>query len=136
MGLFSGGNSSSSPTTTTTETNFTNTDDRQQAVEAGLAGVAGDHNYQNIEVLDGGAVDSAFEFASESQMFWGENFDSVLNTIEATNENSVMGQRVIADAFNNDKAINATSGIASVIPLLSGVVLIGGLVFGIKALKG
>jgi len=149
-----GSKSSSSSTTNNYETNLTTTtsDDRQLAVEAGIVGTSGDHNITNVEILDGGAINSAFDFAQESQSFWGENFGSVLGLVERTSEgaldasfevveannkmaldSNLASQGIIAKAYSD---ANDDTGVSKYIPVLTSALVIGGLVFGIKALKG
>lgn len=125
-----------STTTNSEETTIT------QTHETGLQGTEGiavgefSGFGNSIEVLDAGAVNSAFDFAKESQSFWGESFDSVLGLVERQGEKAVNAAQQITSDFNQRDLEKSTSGIASVMPLLSGTVLVGGLYFLIKAVKG
>lgn len=164
MGLFSGGNSSSSNTTNNYETNLTTSIDKDNAFQdsGGVLALGGDNNYANIEILDAGAINSAFDFANESQSFWGENFNSVLGTLENTsdssydfaenvvsdsfdytteallkvgeaNTNSVVAQRNLITAFADKNNSEKTFGLSS---LLLPALFVGGGLFMVKILKG
>lgn len=70
----SGNDSSTSPVTTTTTTNA---DNRIVADGGSIAIGAGS---SNNTILDGGAINAAFEFAGNNNAIAGENYDNLLET--------------------------------------------------------
>lgn len=82
MGLFSKSSSSSS-TQNFEETTTTIKETGQQDIEGIAIGETGGFGARvNVEVLDAGAVNSAFDFAEESQAYLGESFADVTGLAE------------------------------------------------------
>lgn len=112
-----GKSSSASNQTTTTETNNASLQDT-----SGFA--AGSVKATNIEVLDGGAIQSAFDFGKENQAQFAQTFESVLGLAES----SVSGQKDIIDSISKNKTSEATAGLSkNILPLVfvAAVALIG-----------
>lgn len=76
--LYFGGSGNSSSTSTPTTTNTTNLDKRL-AMTSGI-GVTADNSTIHVTSLDGGAVSSAFDFASKAQNQMSVSYDNLLKT--------------------------------------------------------
>lgn len=87
------GGSSRSENQTQQTTQNSNVTDNEQAIVAG-----GD-----LTMLDGGAIKSAFEYASETQTNFGENFASVLGLVEK----SVGAQEKLVGAFAESERVES-----------------------------
>jgi hypothetical protein len=72
----SGNDSSTSPVTTTTTTNT----DNRSVLDGGSVGIGAGASNNNVNILDGGAINSAFEFASASNAIAGENYSNLLSS--------------------------------------------------------
>ncbi len=94
-GLFGGGNSSSSSTTQTTQI------DKRQVVDGNGVGVSSDSSTVNVSQLDGGAINTAFQFA-------GYGLDSAANLmLETIRANRASEQAALKFATkSNDNAMN------------------------------
>lgn len=98
-----GGGSSKqeSTSTTTTETNNASLQDTN-----GFA--AGSVKATNIEILDGNAIESSFDFAKETQAHFGQTFESVLGLVEK----SVDAQGEIVGQYAEARANEDSGGIS------------------------
>lgn len=78
----------------------------------------------NYEVLDGGAIQSSYDFARESQAFFGETFSSVLGIVEKSvdAQGEVVGQYAAARANEDTKGI---AGALIPVALIAAVGLVG-----------
>jgi len=103
MGLFGGGNSSSSTT------NLTEQVDRRLAIGNGSMGLAGDNSFFSINQTDGGIAKAALDFAAGADASNGDGFSKLLSTasglfkMQSDNATSLAGQtqQAVLSAYTN-----------------------------------
>lgn len=157
LGIFNKSSSTALTENITTTTTVSKT--AGQTSEAGALNVA-DVNRSSIVFAptDHEIIREGFDFAKESQALFGENFNSVtglierrgesqdflvtdlfgraLGSIDRVNDKSLASQRVVADALNLREAQTQTGGVAAFLPVITGGILIGGVVMLARVLKG
>lgn len=108
-------------------TSTTNVTDKRQVTEAGAVGVSADHS--TVNMLDGGAVDRAFDFAEFSSGKFSDSFEKLLGmagkTLDLSGETAKFAEKA-ADAATS-KIAEAYEGASGQKTMLYGALVLAGL---------
>ncbi|MEW6258036.1 MAG: hypothetical protein AB1592_18945 [Pseudomonadota bacterium] len=128
MGLFGGGSKSTSKSYTTVKVNAS---DKRAVADNGAVAATGDGN--TVNVLDKGAIASAFKFAEVGDAIRGEGFARLLDTAKSMfgQQAAALGgtQQLIADSIGQQAeqsgGIDNKTMVALALALVAGVVAWG-----------
>jgi len=106
-----GSSSKSSSDTTNQTTSASNTETNNSSIQDNEGLAFSNSTGNNVSILDEGAIETSFKFASDSQALFGQTFEGVLGLAEK----SLDGQKDIINSLSDNTVSENTGGTSKIL---------------------